>query len=204
MEAPILNASNQQVGTKNLDDEIFGGPVNEALLWEVVRMQLACRRQGNHAAKTRAEVAGTGKKPWKQKGSGRARVGERRNPVWRGGGIVFGPSPRDYSYSMPKKKRRAALFSALASKLRDGEMILVESLGLAEIKTKSLADALGKLNASNALIVIRDADPIIERSARNLPKVKVLRSAGLNVYDILRFDKLVVVGDALDSLNGGI
>lgn len=204
MEAPILNASNQQVGTANLDDEIFGGPVNDSLLWEVVRMQLACKRQGNHKAKTRAEVAGSGKKPWKQKGSGRARVGERRNPVWRGGGIAFGPQPRDYAYSMPKKKKRAALHSALASKLRDGELIVVESLGLTEIKTKTLASVLGQLGAQNALIIISEANETIERSAKNLPTVKVLRSAGLNVYDVLRFDKLVVVGDALGKIQGGL
>lgn len=194
---------NEKVGTLNLDDEIFGGPVNEALLWEVVRMQLANRRIGTHSAKTRAEVAGTGKKPWKQKGSGRARVGERRNPVWRGGGIVFGPKPRDYSYSMPKKKKRIALFAALASKLRDNELIFVDSLGLSEIKTKTLATALTALGAQNALIVIPCADEKIERSAKNMPKVKVLRCEGLNVYDILRFDKLVVVGDAFSRLTGG-
>lgn len=203
MEAPVINTANEKVGTKSLNDEIFGGPVNEALLWEMVRMQLANRRQGTHQAKTRAEVAGTGKKPWKQKGSGRARVGERRNPVWRGGGINFGPSPRDYSYSMPKKKKRAALNAALSAKMRDGELLLVDSLGLTEIKTKALADVLGKLNAQNALIVIGEENQIIERSARNLPTVKVLRSAGLNVYDILRFDKLVVIGDALDRIQGG-
>lgn len=204
MEAPILNASNQTVGTANLDDEIFGGPVNEALLWEVVRMQLANRRQGTHKVKTRAEVAGSGKKPWKQKGSGRARVGERRNSAWRGGGINFGPHPRDYSYSMPKKKKRAALHSALASKLRDGELIVVESLGLAEVKTKQLVTTLGELGAKNALIVIGEANDTIELSARNLPTVKVLRCAGLNVYDVLRFDKLIVVGDALSKIQGGL
>lgn len=204
MEAPILNASNTQVGTANLDDEIFGGPVNEALLWEVVRMQLANKRQGTHKVKTRAEVAGSGKKPWKQKGSGRARVGERRNSAWRGGGINFGPAPRDYSYSMPKKKKRAALFSALASKLRDGELVVVDSLGLTDVKTKNLVSVLNGLGAKNALIVIGDANDTIELSARNLPTVKVLRSAGLNVYDVLRFDKLVVVGDALSKIQGGL
>lgn len=204
MEAPVLNAANQKVGTTNLDDAIFGGAVNEALLWEVVRMQLACKRQGTSAVKTRAEVAGSGKKPWKQKGSGRARVGERRNSAWRGGGINFGPHPRDYAYSMPKKKKRAALHAALAAKFKDGELLLVDSLGLTEIKTKALVEVLGKLEATNSLIIIGDANEIIERSAKNLPKVKVLRVAGLNVYDILRFDKLIFVGDALDKFIGGL
>ncbi len=200
MEAPVLNAANKQVGTKNLDDGLFGGDVNEALLWEVVRMQQANKRAGTHKAKTRAEVAGSGKKPWRQKGSGRARVGERRNSAWRGGGINFGPSPRDYSYSMPKKKKRAALYTAVAAKLRDSEVLFVDSLGLEAIKTKALVDVLKTLGASNALLVIGEANEIIERSARNLPKVKVLRAAGLNVYDILRFEKLVFVGDALERI----
>lgn len=204
MEAPVLNSANQQVGTRNLDEAVFGVTVNDALLWEVVRMQQACKRQGTHSTKTRAETTGSQKKLWRQKGTGRARVGDRRSPVWTGGGTAFGPHPRDYSYSMPKKKRRAALRSALSAKLRDNEILVVESLGLDGIKTKALAGTLGKLGVTNALIVLPEANDVIECSARNLPWVKVLRAEGINVYDILRFEKLILVGDALDKIQGGL
>ena len=170
----------------------------------MVRMQEARRRQGTHKVKTRGEVSGSGKKLWRQKGTGRARVGTKKSPVWRGGGIVFGPTPRNYYYSMPKKKRRAALRSALAGKLRDGELLVVESFGLTEIKTKTLAGVLEKLGAQNALIVTTGADEFVDLSARNIPSVKVIRCEGLNVYDILRYDKLVFIGDALDKIQGGL
>ncbi len=200
MEAPILNSSNQQVGTAALDEGIFGVPVNEALLWEVVRMQLAARRQGTHDVKGRSEVRGGGRKLWRQKGTGRARVGSRRSPLWRGGATIFGPTPRSYAYTMPKKKRQAALRSALASKLRDGELLVVEDLGLSEIKTKALASSLKSLGVSNALIVVGDRDEVVEKSARNIPSVKVLRVEGLNVYDVLKYDKLVLLRSAIEKL----
>ena len=200
MEAPIVNHANEQVGTLSLDDGIFAAEVNDALLWETVRMQLASRRQGTHAAKNRAAVRGGGRKPWRQKGTGRARVGTRSSPLWRGGGVVFGPSPRDYSYSMPKKKRRAALRSALAAKARDGELLVVRDLGLEEIKTKDLAEKLKAMGVVNGLIVIPAKDEIIEKSARNLPKVKVLRVEGLNVYDMLKYDKLVLLEGVVEKL----
>lgn len=204
MQAPVFNATCEKVGTREIADAIFGVPVNEALLWEVVRMQQACRRQGTHMVKTRGMVRGSNRKLWKQKGTGRARMGERRSPVWTGGGIVFGPQPRDYSYSMPKKKRKLALQSALSAKLRDEELLIVESLGLTAIKTKALATALEKLSAKSALIVLPQSDEIIEKSARNLPGVKVLRYEGLNVYDLLCYDKVILVGDALDKIQGGL
>lgn len=200
MEAPILNTANEQVGTVALADGIFAAEVNEVLLWEMVRMQMAARRQGSHDVKTRAEVRGSGKKLWRQKGTGRARVGERRSPVWRGGGVAFGPNPRDYKYTMPKKKRREALRSALAAKARDGELLVVKSLDLSEIKTKALAGKLKQLGAENALIVLPEKDAVIERSARNLPSVKTLRVEGLNVYDILKHDKLVLLEGAIAKL----
>ncbi|MDW7712078.1 MAG: 50S ribosomal protein L4 [Deferrisomatales bacterium] len=200
METPILNASNQPVGTVALDDEIFSAPVNDALLWEVVRMQLAARRQGNHDVKGRSEVRGGGRKPWRQKGSGRARAGSRRSPLWRGGGVIFGPTLRSYAFTMPKKKRRLALRCALAAKARDGELLVVEDLGLAEIKTKTLAKTLAGLGVDSALIVIPERDDTIEKSARNLPRVKVLRAEGLNVYDLLRYEKVVLLSSALPKV----
>ncbi|RMG87632.1 MAG: 50S ribosomal protein L4 [Candidatus Dadabacteria bacterium] len=200
METPLVNAANEEVGRVDLPEEIFGAPVNEALLWEVVRMQLANRRRGTHATKTRSEVAGSGRKLWVQKGTGRARVGDRRNPLWKGGGTVHGPQPRSYAYSMPKKKRRLALRSALAAKARDGELLVVESLGLEAISTKQLAGRLKALGAESALIVVAERDEVVEKSARNLPGVKVLRPEGLNVYDILRYEKLVLLQGALDRI----
>lgn len=200
MEAPVWNSSNVQVGTAALDDEIFAAPVNDALLWEVVRMQLAARRQGSHDVKGRSEVRGGGKKPWRQKGTGRARAGSRRSPLWRGGATTFGPTPRSYAYSMPKKKRRLALRCALAAKARDGELLVVEDLGLSEIKTKALAQTLKTLGVGSGLIVVGGPDERIEKSARNLPRVKVLRAEGLNVYDVLRYEKVVVLRSALEKV----
>lgn len=200
MEAPVWNSSNVQVGTAALDDEIFAAPVNDALLWEVVRMQLAARRQGSHDVKGRSEVRGGGKKPWRQKGTGRARAGSRRSPLWRGGATLFGPTPRSYAYSMPKKKRRLALRCALATKARDGELLVVEDLGLSEIKTKALAQTLKTLGVDSGLIVVAGPDERIEKSARNLPRVKVLRAEGLNVYDVLRYEKVVVLRGALEKV----
>ena len=143
MEAPIVNYSNEQVGSVSLDEGIFATDVNDALLWEMVRMQLANRRQGTHAVKNRSKVRGGGRKLWRQKGTGRARVGTRNSPLWRGGGVAFGPTPRDYSYTMPKKKRRAALRSALAAKARDGELLMVNDLGLEEIIIGALSRLAG-------------------------------------------------------------
>jgi len=200
MDAPVLNAENQQVGTISLNDRIFSAPVNEALLWEVVRMQLANRRQGTHAVKNRSLVAGGGRKPWRQKGTGRARAGSRRSPLWRGGGKIFGPTPRDYSYSMPKKKRRAGLRSALASKARDGELIVLDAFNLPATRTKVFAETLRSLGANSALVVIAERNEVIEKSARNLPWAKVIRLEGLNVYDILKYEKLVLLKGAIDQL----
>lgn len=204
MKAPVWNTAKEQVGEIELNDAVFGVPVNEALLWEVVRMQQANRRQGTHDVKNRSEVSGGGKKPFRQKGTGRARQGSSRSPVHRGGATVFGPTPRSYAYSMPKKKRRAALCSALSAKVRDGELLVVDALNLAEIKTKVLAKAFGALEAKNALVVIDQKDEVVEKSARNIPGVKVLRFEGLNVYDILCHDKLVMLKAAVEKTEGGL
>ncbi len=200
MDAAVLNSANEQVGTVALNEAIFDAPVNEALLWEMVRMQLACKRQGTHDVKARGEVQGSSKKLWKQKGTGRARMGHKRSPLFRGGAVVFGPTPRSYAYSMPRKKRSLALRSALAAKARDGELVVLDDLGLTGIKTKDLAGTLGRLGICNALIVVPERDDVVEKSARNLPKVKVLRLEGLNVYDMLRYDKLVLLKGTLEKL----
>jgi len=183
-----------------LNDAIFGAKTRAHLLHQAVVMQLANRRAGSAATKTKGFVRGGGKKPWKQKGTGRARAGSIRSPIWVGGGTVFGPSPRDYSYRMPRTARREALLSALSVKHRDGKLIVVDKFSLEAAKTKIMVQALAELKVTSALIVIGGADATIERSARNLPKVKVLRVEGVNVYDLLRYDHLILTEGALKLL----
>jgi len=183
-----------------LNETIFGAKTRAPLLHQAVVMQLANRRAGSAATKTKGFVSGGGKKPWRQKGTGRARSGSTRSPIWVGGGTVFGPTPRDYSYRMPRTARREALLSALSLKNREGKIIVVDKLELEAAKTKLMIQALAELKVSSALIVIPHSDSTIERSARNLPKVKVLRAEGLNVYDLLRYDHLILTAGALKLL----
>ena len=180
-----------------LKEEIFNLKASPHLLHQTVLMQLANRRAGTAATKSKGFVRGGGKKPWRQKGTGRARSGSIRSPIWVGGGTIFGPQPRDYSYRMPRKARRKALLSALSLKNRDGKIIVVDSLAPEQPKTRIMAQALAHLNVQSALIVIAEDDAKIERSARNLPKVKVVRVEGLNVYDLLRYEHLIMTESAL-------
>jgi large subunit ribosomal protein L4 len=183
-----------------LNQAIFGAKTRAHLLHQAVVMQLANRRAGSAATKSKGFVSGGGKKPWRQKGTGRARAGSIRSPIWVGGGTTFGPQPRDYSYRMPRTARREALLSALSLKNREGKIIVVDKFELEEAKTKLMVKALGELKVQSAVIVISQANVKIERSARNLPKVKVLRVEGLNVYDLLRYDHLILTQDALRGL----
>ncbi len=183
-----------------LKDEIFGVNTRPHLLHQTIVMQLANRRAGTAATKSKGFVSGGGKKPWRQKGTGRARAGSIRSPIWVGGGTIFGPQPRDYSYRIPRKARREALLSALSSKNRDGKIIVVDKLELEEAKTKLMVRALADLKVESALIVIAQSDERIARAARNLAKVKVLRVEGLNVYDLLRYDHLIFTEEALRLL----
>ena len=183
-----------------LREEIFGVKARPRLLHQTVIMQLANRRAGTAATKSKGFVSGGGKKPWRQKGTGRARAGSTRSPIWVGGGTTFGPHPRDYSYRMPRRARREALLSALSLKNRENKIIVVDKLELEEAKTKIMARALAELNVTSALIVTGDAEEKVERSARNLPWVKVLRVEGLNVYDLLRYEHLILTEDALKRL----
>lgn len=189
-----------QVIHPQLKDEIFGVKPRSHLLHQVVAMQLNNRRAGTAATKTRGFVRGGGKKPWRQKGTGRARAGSIRSPLWVGGGTTFGPQPRDYSYRLPKQARREALLSALSLKNRDGKIIVLDKLELTEAKTKFMRKILGDLEVKSALIVIPQSDEKVERSARNLPGVKVLRAEGLNVYDLLRYEHLILTQRALTLL----
>jgi large subunit ribosomal protein L4 len=183
-----------------LKEEIFGVQSRPHLLHQTVVMQLANRRAGTAATKSKGFVRGGGKKPWRQKGTGRARAGSIRSPIWVGGGTVFGPQPRDYSYRLPRKARREALLSALSLKNRDGKILVIEKLELEAAKTKLMVKALAELKVESALIVIAQADDKIERAARNLPKVKVLRVEGLNVYDLVRYEHLILTEESLKLL----
>ena len=183
-----------------LSESIFGVAVRPHLLHQAVVMQLNNRRAGTASTKTRGRVRGSGKKPWRQKGSGRARAGSVRSPIWVGGGTTFGPLPRDYSYRIPKTARRQAVLSALSLKRQEEKLVVVELESVSEIKTRVMAEAITALGVGRSLFVIADADEKIELSARNLPNVKVLRVVGLNVYDLLRFEYLVLTSDALRKI----
>ncbi|HUF40633.1 MAG TPA: 50S ribosomal protein L4 [Verrucomicrobiae bacterium] len=183
-----------------LNEAIFGVKSRPHLLHQAVVMQLANRRAGSASTKSKGLVRGGGKKPWRQKGTGRARAGSIRSPLWVGGGTVFGPQPRDYSYRMPRTARREALLSALSTKKREDKLIVVDKIELDRPKTKQMVEALAGLKVESALIVIPRADANIERAARNLPRVKVLRVEGLNVYDLLRYEHLILTESALKAL----
>lgn len=194
----VYNVEGDQVDDLELSEAVFGQAVNEAVLHEVVVMQLANRRKGSHDTKTRSEVRGGGRKPWRQKGTGRARHGSIRSPIWRGGGVVFGPHPRDYRYSPPKKVRRLALKSALSSKVEAGQMVVLDELALDAPKTREMARILGNLEATGgALVVTADRNDAVERSSRNIPGVKTLHAANLNVLDILDCAHLVMTREAV-------
>jgi len=199
---PVMSQRNEVVGEISLPAEVFAGPVRRHLLYEAVRMQQANRRAGTAATKTRAFVRGGGKKPWRQKGTGRARAGSIRSPLWRGGAIIFGPQPRDYSYRIPATARKAALRSALAAKAREGKVLVLDRIALEAPKTKLLAKLMADLDVQSALIVVPQRDDSLERAARNLPLVKVLRAEGANVYDLLRYERLILTPDAVQALNG--
>ncbi len=189
-----------QVIHPQLQERIFGVPIRPPLLHQMVMMQLSSRRSGTASTKTRGVVRGSGRKPWRQKGTGRARAGSVRSPIWVGGGIAFGPHPRDYSYRLPKKARRQALLTALSLRMQEEKIIVVDNLELAEMKTKEMKKTLDELGVESALIVIPEPDEKVERSARNLATVKVLRAEGLNVYDILCYKHLILTERSLKAL----
>ena len=194
----VYNMQGAQVGEIELRAEVFGIEVNTAVLHSAVVQQLASLRRGTHSTKLRGEVRGGGRKPWRQKGTGRARAGSIRSPLWRGGAILFGPKPRSYDYVLPRKVRRLALKSALASKAQGGKLIVLDDLRLEAPKTKQIVELLDVLKvADKALIVTGNSDAVVEKSARNIPGVAALDVSGLNVYDILNHDTLVVTRDAV-------
>jgi large subunit ribosomal protein L4 len=192
LKVPLYSAARERTGDFELSAAVFRVSADPSLLHEAVRMQLARRRAGTASTKTRGLISGGGRKPWRQKGTGRARSGSTRSPIWRHGGTIFGPLPRDYSYKMPKKAWRRALGLAIADRAANGNMIVVEKLELAEAKTKAAAFALGALGLTRALIVVDQDDATFARAARNLAAHKVLALAGLNVFDVLNYDQLLM------------
>jgi large subunit ribosomal protein L4 len=200
MKTEIKNLDGKKVGELELDDAVFGVEVKEHLLWEVVKAQRAKKRAGTHSTKRRDEVRGGGKKPYKQKGTGRARQGSSRAPQFVGGGSVFGPKPRDYSYPVPKKVRAGALRSALSLRAKESKIVVVDRFALDEIKTKRMAGALRALGAESALVVeVRDNEKL-QKSLANLPKAKFIAPEGVNVYDILDHETLVLTRDTAKAL----
>ena len=208
MKIDVVNSKKETVGSVELKDEVFGGPVKTDLIWEAVVQENAAERRGTHATKNRANVSGSGKKPWRQKGTGRARVGEIRNPLWRKGGTVFGPQPRSYDYALPRKVKTGALRAAIAAKLADGTLTVVESLaaGQAETpKTKQTAAMLKTLGASGKTLVIDVAhDEAFTRSARNIAGVSLAASGRVTARDVMDTDRVIVTRDALKKLEASL
>ena len=196
----VYNMEGKEVGTIELNDAVFGVEVNEHLVHLAVVNQLANKRQGTQKAKTRSEVSGGGRKPWRQKGTGHARQGSTRAPQWTGGGTVFAPVPRDYSFKMNKKEKRFALKSALTSRVQENKIFVLDELSLTEIKTKAMKGVLDSLNVQKALVVTKEADQTVALSARNLPDVKTAHTGTINVYDILKYNNLVITKAAVELI----
>ncbi|KAB2892053.1 MAG: 50S ribosomal protein L4 [Desulfobulbaceae bacterium] len=196
----VINTKNEKVGEAQLSDSIFNLEVKEYLLHDVVRMQLAGRRAGTACTKTRVEVSGGGSKPWRQKGTGRARAGSRRSPLWRGGGVIFGPKPRDYSFKLNRKVKKQALAMAMSARFQEGNLVVLDDFTMDAIKTKNFVSIMNLLNIENGLIITDGVTENLTKSARNVNGFKVLPTDGLNVYDILLHKKLVLVQPAIENL----
>ena len=196
----VYNMEGKEVDKIELNDSIFGVEINEHLVHMAVLQQLANNRQGTQKAKTRSEVRGGGRKPWRQKGTGHARQGSTRSPQWTGGGVVFAPTPRDYSFKLNKKEKRAALKSALTSRVVENKFVVVDELKLDEIKTKKFVEVLKNLNVEKALVVLNDMDEKVIASAANIPTVKTTQTNELNVFDVLKYDTVVVTKAAVETI----
>ncbi|HHU73884.1 MAG TPA: 50S ribosomal protein L4 [Clostridiales bacterium] len=196
----VYNIEGKEVGKLELNDAVFGVEINEHLVHMAVVQQLANKRQGTQSAKTRAEVSGGGRKPWRQKGTGHARQGSTRSPQWRHGGVVFAPKPRDYSFKMNKKEKVLAIKSALTSRVNEQKLVVLDQLSFDEIKTKKMKAVLDNFKLDRALIVLDKKDEKVTLSARNLPKVRTVLTNSINVYDILRYDTLVITKDAVAKI----
>ena len=196
----VYNMEGKEVGSLELNDAVFAAPINEHLVHMAVVSQLANKRQGTQSAKTRSEVRGGGRKPWRQKGTGHARQGSTRSPQWTGGGVVFAPKPRDYSFKMNKKEKAAAIRSALTSRVNESKLFVLDELKFDEVKTKKMVTVLNNLKVNKALVVIADKDENVVLSARNIPTVRTAFTNTINVYDILKYDTVVITKDAVAKI----
>ena len=201
MQFDVVNSENKKVGSVDVSDDVFGGRVNADLIWESVVHSNAADRRGTHMTKNRALVSGSGKKPWRQKGTGRARVGEIRNPLWRHGGTVFGPQPRSYDFSLPKKVERGALRAALAQKMKDGALVVVDALSAEEVKTKAAAEMLKRLGVDGkAVLIDTTVDEKLAKSVRNIAGVELVASGKVNARSVMNASKVVATRGALEKL----
>jgi len=196
----VYNTGKKKVSDLELDDQIFNAEIKDHLLHDIVRFQLAKERAGTASTKNRSVVRGGGRKPYRQKGTGRSRAGSIRSPLWRGGGVIFGPRPRDYGFALPKRVRKQALRVALSARAADGKLFVLNQFQLKEIKTKSFVEILNRFGVKEALIVTGEENVNLERSARNVPGFKVLRVEGLNVFDILNYEHLILVKDSVEKI----
>jgi large subunit ribosomal protein L4 len=196
----IVNTKNESVGEIDLNDAVFNREVKEYILHEVVRMQRAAKRSGNACTKTRVEVRGGGRKPWKQKGTGRARAGTNRSPLWRGGGVTFGPKPRDYSFKLNRKVRQQAVSMALSARFQEGNLLVLDDFSMEQIKTKEFVKIMNVLDVTNGIIVTDNAPETLAKSSRNVNGYKVISSEGLNVYDLLLHKKVILLQPVIESL----
>ncbi len=202
--ADVFNIEKKKVAEVELNDAVFGSEINEAIIYDVVKMQLASRRSGTASTKTRSDVSGGGKKPWRQKGTGRARSGSSRSPIWRSGGTVFGPHPKDYSYSMPKKMRKKALMSALSMKFKENKMLILKDFPMEKISTKVFQNVVNLFDLKKALFVLGDNNEVLLKSSRNIKNVKMIRSEGINVYDILNHEHLILLEPSIKKIEGAL
>jgi large subunit ribosomal protein L4 len=202
--ADVFDIEKKKVAEVELNDAVCGADVNEATIYEVVKMQRASRRSGTSATKGRNDVNGGGKKPWRQKGTGRARSGTSRSPIWRGGGIVFGPQPRDYSYGVPKKVRKNALISALSLKVKEDKITILRDFPMEAISTKAFRKVVDLFGLTKALFVIDRDNAVLLKSSRNLKNVKMIRSEGINVYDVLNYEHLVLLEPSIKKIEGAL
>ena len=202
--ADVFDIEKKKVAQVDLNDAVFGAEINEAVVYDVVKMQMASRRSGTSSTKTRSDVRGGGKKPFKQKGTGRARAGTTRSPIWRGGGIVFGPHPRDYSFSVSKKVRKKALISVLSMKLKEDKMVILKDFPMEKISTKTFKNVVDLFGFKKTLFVLDNNNEVLLKSSRNIRNIKMIRSEGINVYDVLNCEHLVLLEPSIKKIEGAL
>ena len=202
--ADVYDIDKKKVSQIELNDAVFDAEANPDVMYEVVRMQMASKRRGTASTKERGDIRGGGKKPWRQKGTGRARVGTTRSPLWRGGGTVFGPSPRSYAYKLPKKVKKMALVSALSMKFNEQRIIILKEFPLEEIKTRKFKEVIDRFGLKKALFVLDKSNPVLEKSSRNLSDIKMIKSEGINVYDLLDHEYIVLLEPTVRMIEGAL